>query len=142
MPIVFMTVGYITGIIWGLYLKINIVPIIFLLFGGFYLFSKKLYKLNKYKYGIAILGAFAIIASIQITTLEKKFNILYDGKSEIVASGIIVSDGKDTKYKTAYTVKVKSVDGDKKYNGTYLTIYVSKDEKLDYGKQISFTRNI
>ncbi len=82
-PIIFITVGYIVGIIWGLYLNTSIAPVIFFIIGAFFLFLKKSRKLIKYKYIITIMGLIAIISNAQIMSLEKKFDKLYFGKEEI-----------------------------------------------------------
>ena len=59
-PLIFMTVGYIIGFIWGLYFNINIVPIIFLLIFILYVFRKKIVKLGKYKTSLALMIIFMI----------------------------------------------------------------------------------
>lgn len=56
--------------------------------------------------------------------------------------GIITSEGKETDYKTVYTLKVETINGDKKYKNTNLNLYVEKGENLEYGKKISFIRRI
>lgn len=92
-PIIIMTVGYITGIIWGLYLKINIVPIILLIiFVGlvikalltikgktFEWVSEHLgsFVIKKRKKQIIFFLIFLIISNIQINYLENKFKNLY-----------------------------------------------------------------
>lgn len=82
-PIIIMTVGYITGIIWGLYLKINIVPIIFLIILGFVLILKKYKKIKKYSSKIILFLIFLVISNFQINYLENKYNKLYLGVNDV-----------------------------------------------------------
>lgn len=60
---VMMTVGYITGCIWGLYLDLNIIPIVFLC-----IFA--LYKANHRGYVIAFI-VFMIIARVRVRLFGK-----------------------------------------------------------------------
>lgn len=71
-----IAVGYITGIIWGLYLKVNIVPIFFLLVLGVVL-AKKISYINKYKWYVVIFIITMCISYVRINFLEKKFDNLY-----------------------------------------------------------------
>ena len=75
-PIIIMTVGYITGIIWGLYLKINIIPIIFLtILVGILKKDKKM--------SIIFFLIFLIISNTQINYLENKYKKLYEGINNV-----------------------------------------------------------
>lgn len=79
----FITVGYIIGILWGLYLKVNIVPIIFLCLFGLILLKNKLKIINKYTLSIAILLIMVLVSNLQVTNLENKFNTLYKDIEEV-----------------------------------------------------------
>lgn len=57
-------------------------------------------------------------------------------------SGVVTSNGKETDYRTTYILKVESINGNKKYKNTYLNLYVKKGLKLEYGKKISFAREL
>lgn len=80
-PLEILTVGYIIGIVWGLYLKISIVPILFLCIGALLLYKRKIKATLLWYLVIAIILAF--ISNIQINTQENKFNNLYNGLDEI-----------------------------------------------------------
>lgn len=92
-PAVILVVGYITGIIWGRYLKTSIAPIIFLLFficQSIYMLVKNKDKsstfniyISKYKLYISFAFILAFISNIQIMHLENKFNTLYSNIQEI-----------------------------------------------------------
>ena len=56
--------------------------------------------------------------------------------------GIITSDVKSTTYKNTYSIKVESINGNKKYKDTNLYVYTKPDEFIKYGKKVSFTRRI
>ncbi len=92
-PLILITVGYITGIIWGLYLNLNIAPIIFFVFGGYLVLLKKSQRLISYKWVIVAMGAAAIISNVQVRNLEDKFDTLFTNEEEIEVTGVIVTDG-------------------------------------------------
>ncbi len=139
-PLIFMTVGYIIGFIWGLYFNINIVPIIFLLIFILYVFRKKIVKLGKYKTSLALMIIFMIISNIQTLYLENKFSTLYQDNQEIEIIGVITKEGQEKEYKTEYEIKVESINGDEKYKNTKLILYVKNKEKIEYGKKVKLIR--
>ena len=139
-PLIFITVGYITGFIWGLYFNMNIVPIIFLSIFLIYLFRKKLSKLERHKINIFLMIIFMIISNIRILYLENKFNTLYKEAQQIEIIGVIKKEGQQNEYKTKYEIKVESINGDKKYNNTNLIIYIKNKEKIEYGKKVKLIR--
>ena len=110
-PLIWITVGYIIGIIWGLYLKISIAPIFFIFGGISILFIKaRIIDLNlikEYKFFIIAFFIFLIISNTQINFLENKHRSLYqqikDSKTEeIEVTGTVISDRKETTYKARY----------------------------------------
>lgn len=82
-PLLLITVGYITGIMWGLYLKTNIASIIFLVVVGGYVLLRKRYIINKYKMHIVLFVFCAILSYVQVNYLENRFNTLYENLSEV-----------------------------------------------------------
>ena len=145
-PLIWITVGYITGIIWGLYLKTSI-AFIFLLVGGIsILFIKtgiiELKRISKYRGLIISFLIVSVIANIHISYLENKHKNLYREIQEkdetIEVIGTVITDEKETTYKKNYTIKVESIDGDKKFQGTNLIVYTSKETTLRYGNKIRF----
>ena len=133
-PLIIITVGYITGILWGLYLEINIVPIIFIFFfGGIFLIKKK------YKLYLILFTIFILISNLQIKSSENKFNSLYSNLEKIEVTGIIVSSSKETNYKKSYEIKVLCINGDTKYKNTKLLVYIDKSLNLEYGKKVKLT---
>lgn len=133
-PLLIIVVGYITGDLWGQYLNISIVPIIFLFIIGFYSLARKKQKINKKK--IILFLIISIISNLQITHLEYKHNTLYQNLQKIEIEGVIIEGAKETTYKNAYTIKVKKINQSPKYKNTKLIIYTPKEEKIQYGRKI------
>ena len=82
-PLLIITVGYIIGELWGLYLETSMVPLCILGLGGALIFIKKRDFIKKYKLHIMLFVLFSIISFVQITILENKFDNLYNGISEV-----------------------------------------------------------
>lgn len=74
-----------------------------------------------------------LFSNIKITKLEYKFDNLYQGLNEAQIIGTIITNGEETEYKKVYTLKVESINKDKRYKGTNLIIYTSKKADLEYG---------
>lgn len=168
MTIFMLMIAYILGIIWGLYIK-NIVPL-FLIVIAIILIRKitnskniKKYKeikdykkfrkfkkfknLNKYikilipnKKLILILITFTI-SFTYICVLEKSFKTKYKNiKEKIKVEAIVISNVKEKEYKDEYIIKVKTINSNKKYDGTNLKLSIkSNKNKLEYGDKIIFT---
>lgn len=73
---------------------------------------------------------------MQINYLENKFNTLYTGLDEVEVVATIISNKKETSYKSSYTIKVESINKNRKYFGNNLIIYAEKDANLNYGDKI------
>ncbi len=147
MTILIIMIAYILGIIWGLYIK-NIVPLFFIIIAIILIKkTKKLKNLNRYikllipnKKLILILITF-ILSFTYICILERSFKTKYKNIQEnIKIEAIIVSNVKEKEYKDVYTIKVKSINENKKYNGTHLLLSIKNNNKqLEYGNKITFT---
>lgn len=147
MTILMIMIAYILGIIWGLYIK-NIVPLFFIIIAIILIKkTKKLKNLNRCikllipnKKLILILITF-ILSFTYICILERSFKTKYKNIQEnIKIEAIIVSNVKEKEYKDVYTIKVKSINENKKYNGTHLLLSIKNNNKqLEYGNKITFT---
>lgn len=157
-PIVVATLGYIIGIVWGLYLKINIVLIYAIITiilkvanqiikneekGKFKFISiKKILRYIKlildFK-SIIIIIIFSVISNIIIIQLNSKYENLYSGLEEVNIAGTIVDNGKNKEYKITYKLKIEKVNDKTKFQGTYLYIDINKNTKQNfkYGDYIS-----
>lgn len=136
-------IGYIIGIIWGLYLKASIV-FLYIILWLIYRIIHSQYKKRKFKilsikryfryiklfFKIHIL-IMIIISSFISNTIVKYLNYdylnAYQQSKEIKTTGIIISNKREGEYSDRYIVKLKN----KKY---YL--YVDKCNPLEYGDKV------
>jgi len=159
-PILITVIGYIIGILWGLYLHKSIVlfyfPIIVI-----YLIRKKIKEKSKEKLKrkfkllsfkryfryVKIIFKSNVIVLIIITSIisntivifkNNKYDNLYKDKENIKLIGIIVSNKKEKEYKDIYKVKVVNINDSSKYKNTYLYLSVNKklNNKIQYGDTV------
>ena len=133
-PILIITLGFIIGIMMGLYL--NIAPFIFLTL-IILIFTMKLIKIkskNKYiklvnvfiKNNIILLIlASAFLSSIYIQYYENKYDKVYNNfnKTEIIST--IVSNKKETEYKNTYIIELED------YNKIKFILRVAKNKNIE-----------
>lgn len=137
-PILIAVIGYIIGILWGLYLKINIIPIIFILLISLYI-TYKIKKENKYKNIIILITITTIISNLQITYLNKKYNTMYKENEEYKVIATVISKPQEKEYKNIYKIKIESINRNKKYANTHLLLNIKKNKiKIEYGDKITF----
>ena len=149
-PILIVVIGYIIGIIWGIYFKVSIFPFYFLLF-LIYIIIKLPYKKRKFKIlsikryfrYIKLIFKINIIITIIISSfisntiikiLENKYENLYHEGENLNISAIVIGNKQEKDYYDRYKIKV--TDG--KYKNTQLYINVSKKKQLEYGDKITF----
>ena len=150
-PIVIMVIGYIIGIIWGLYFDFSIVllyiPIYTII--TFKYNNKKQKKINflsikrylRYiklfltKQVIFLIVISSIISNTILIFQEKKYKNLYPEES-IMVEGIIVSNQEEREYKNRYKVKVLKVNTSDKYKCTQIYIEVKKEIDFQYGDKV------
>ena len=150
-PIVAITIGYIIGIILGLYCKISIALLYLFCFIIYSLFKKphskkfNLVSLKRYfRYVKLIITKKVFIIIILVSIISNTFTLYKNyefqktianlsGK-EIKTEGIIISNVKNKKYSDIYTIKIK----DKKF---YLNIKKTENIDLEYGDRINLTGN-
>ena len=148
-PIVVATLGYIIGIIWGLYFKTNIVS--FYAFTCIFLVAVKYFKRykrkKKFKFisiqkifryiklildfkSLIIIILFSTISNLTILGLNNKYKNLYEGLDEVRIIAKVVDNGTRKEYKTTYKIKIEKVNEDNKFKGTYL--YLDVNQKLEH----------
>ncbi len=160
-PIVVATLGYIIGIIWGLYLKINIVSFYILAF-IFLIVAKTISnfrnKTKKFKFisiskifryiklildfkSLVIIIIVSSISNLIIISLNSKYENLYAGLEEVEAIARVVDNGTQKDYKTVYKIKIEKLNAKTKYKATFLYLDVNKGSKtnLKYGDYIKLT---
>ena len=161
-PIVVATLGYIIGIIWGLYFKINIV-FFYALISIFLVLLKFLKSLiknkkvkRKFKFitiqkifryiklildfkSLIVIIVFSIISNFIVIYFNNKYENLYSSLELVNIIGKIVDNGTDKEYKTTYKIKVEKLNEDTKFKGTYLYLDISKNLgiNLNYGDYIN-----
>ena len=152
-PIVVMVIGYIIGIIWGLYFNFSIVLLYILttfLYGLKICFKNKKHKefqifsINRYVRYIKLILTKQIIFLIVISSIisntilifqENRYENLYP-EENIMVEGIIVSNQKEREYKNRYKVKVLTANDSNKYQSTQIYIEVKKDIQFEYGDKV------
>lgn len=154
-PILIAVIGYIIGIIVGLYLKNSIVffyfPITVIIFITKYLNKRqrhkfKLLSIRRYFRYVKMYVNFKVIIVIVISSIisntiviskNKQYDKIYNqlsNKESISFTGIIISEKQEKQYYDKYIIKTK-------YNERNLKFYiaVSKNIELKYGDQIKFS---
>lgn len=144
-PILIILLGYITGIIIGLYCKISIALfVIALLYIILRTKVQKDKKIKRYCKIFCIKKAIIIflISALISGTMTLKQNYAYENKfsnireEEFVA--VVVSNPKTKKYYTQYKVKIEKINNDKSYKNTYVYLNLKSTSNIKYGSIISF----
>lgn len=149
-PILVAVIGYMIGILWGLYFKFSIVFCYILILATYYIkknFFKihkehkfKLLSINRYirylklvldKKSIIILILLSIISNVIILKKNDQYENAYEEGKEIKIMCIVTGKKKEKQYYDLYQVKILD---SKKLN---LYIQVNKNsEELEYGDKI------
>ena len=155
-PLLVVAVGYILGIVWGLYCSCSIaflyaiiIPICIFI----KLISKsqkefKMFSLKRYFRYIKLFLKPKVIVFIIISSLisnsiviyqNKKFNSLYSNLKDVNLVGVIVSNPQEKEYKNVYKLKVQNVNGQKNFKNTYLLLNIknNKNLQIEYGDKVS-----
>ena len=152
-PIVVIVIGYIIGIIWGLYFDFSIV-LLYILITFLYVLKicfrskkhKKFQILSSYRYiryikliltkqVIVLIIISSIISNTILIFQENQYKNLYPEES-IMVEGIIISNQEEREYKNRYKVNVLTVNSSNKYHFTQIYIDVKKDVQLEYGDKV------
>ena len=143
-PIFIVLVGYVIGIIGGLYLKFSIVPFILLCFIIFNRIKKKHCKWIQYikifisKKVCLILISSCIISNTIILFQNHQYENLYQNIETEEFVGTIISDETRKEYKSVYTIKIENINKNAKYKNTKLILNVKEEGVLKYGDKIYF----
>ena len=139
-PVVIACIGYIIGILWGLYLKISIIPFCLCLdifLAGVYLINEKIKKYGKLlvNKAIIIFEICAIVGSFVIIYNENKYSDFYEENKHVKIYAVVLSEPQISDYYIKY--KIKITDG--KYKDRLLLLNVKQnkiDKFLEYGSKI------
>ncbi len=147
-PILVATIGYIIGILWGLYLKSSIVPFYILIIAIYYLIKnvpkrkRKFRLLSFYRYSrylkiiftkkiLLIIFIFSVISNNYILLKNKQYENTYQDGENIEIQGIIISQKIEKEYYNLYQIKI--------LNSKNLNLYIQVNKKiqeLEYGDKI------
>lgn len=126
-PILVALIGYIIGIIWELYFKINIAPIFIIII----LINKKNYKM------LIIILTSIVVSNIQIKTINKKYEEAYLSFTENeTLTGIVESLEKSNEFNNTYIIKITRPT---KY--TRMKLLLKTNKILEYGDKIEVKGN-
>lgn len=151
-PILVAIIGYIIGIIVGLYLQISVVPFyiaiiaIYEIYKKFFIHQKLKQKLNLFsikryfRYIKIFINSKIIIVLIIVSTISntvvliqnKKYEKIYEElsqKKKITLTGIIISNKEEKQYYNKYKIKIQN-------QNLRFYIIVDKNIKLEYGDKI------
>ena len=148
-----VTIGYIIGIIWGLYCKSSIV----LLYASIVLISIIINKIKRKKHRFKIISfsryikyiklvfdynvlilliIFSLISNIVVNNMNKKYENLYKGKEDISLVARVISNKKVEDEISTYTIKIVNLDNKKEYRNTKLILKTRGKVNLEYGDKI------
>lgn len=146
-PILVVTIGYIIGILWGLYFKPSIVLCYILSYTIYYLINTfykrkrkfKLVSFSRYKKYLKLIINNQVIIIIIISSIisntivifqNQKYENFYKDGETIEIQAIVTSSKKEKQYYNLYQVKLE--------NSKNLSLYiqVNKNQKLEYGDKI------
>lgn len=144
MTIFIVMIAWITGIIWGLYLNISIAYFIVAITILYIVIIKskkikKYFKVLRIRKILLIFIIFITCSYINIKLLENDYKNRYeDVNGEIKLIATVISNVQEKEYKDIYTIKVESINGNKKYSGTRLILNIKKKDNFEikYGDKI------
>ena len=154
-PLVVAVIGYIIGIIIGLYFKFSIV-LFFIPIGvvihfinkrkkrKFRLFSIRRYfryiKIYLNHKIILVIILLSIISNSIVLYKNKKYNSVYKLPEKIEVEATVVSNKQEKEYKNIYKIKIEKIN--KKYENICLYLSANKKIKLMYGDKIKVKRKL
>lgn len=127
-PILIASIGYMIGIILGLYFKsiaLFFVFIVCILFLNINKKVKRYFKVLVPKKAVYILIFFVIFGFMHISTLNKKYTDVYKINGIVEVTGII-ENIEHKEYSNKYIIRVKSLNG-KSYTNAKLILYTKKE---------------
>ena len=148
--ILIFLIGYLLGIIGGLYIKsiplLFILIIVLLVLYYIFLSTSILKKYRRYfkliikKEFIAVFLIGVLVSFFIVYLEEKKFDNLYNNDDELEIIATVIGEKKEKKYKISYKIRVDKISGKSdKYKNTNLLLNIKKTNEymdLKYGMQI------
>ena len=152
-PLLVVTIGYVIGIVWGLYCSCSI-AFLYVIFILFYILSKnsfnpqkklKLFSIKRYLRYIKIFLKFNVIAVLIITSMisniiiqkqNNRYNYLYKEIENVNLTGIIISNAKKKENTNIYKIKVEKINNNLKFKNTYLLLQLKNNLTVEYGDKV------
>ncbi len=154
-PILIILLGYVAGIIIGLYCKISIVlfviPLIFiniilkrLKINGRFINTLRHYtNILGIKKHVLVFTISLIIANTIVLVLNHSYETKFKNIEEAEFIGTVISEPKQKQYYLQYKIKLEQVNeknmNTKQYKNTCLYLNVNKGLELEYGDKIKFS---
>lgn len=147
-PILVVTLGYLIGIIIGLYCKISI-AFFMMIFIILYFAIENKAKRNIKRYCnifnmskiLIIFSISALIANTMVLIKNNLYETKYQGIEEASFIATIVSEPKIKQYSIRYKIRVESINQNTNFRNTYLYLNVKENSNLKYGDKIKFIGN-
>ena len=157
-PIVTISIGYIIGILMGLYFNKSIV-LFYLIFFIIYLihrFIRRKSKKNEFNFlsikrylrylkliltkkVILTIIIISVVSNLITIQLNKKYDTIYNElNNEIKIIATICSNKKEKQYKNIYKIKIEKINNNIKYKNIYLFLNTPKNINLEFGDKIQF----
>lgn len=150
-PILIILLGYILGIIIGLYCKISIaifiIPITIIYLVCVPINKKSSIQSQKLKHYLYIFNIkkliiifliSILISNTIVLILNTKYNSIFKNIEEAEYIAIIMEEAKEKQYSLRYKIKIESVNGNtKKYKNTYIYLN-TKTVNLKVGDKVKF----
>ena len=154
-PILIVAIGYIIGILWGLYFKFSI-ALLYIFLATIYVFIRlffnqkrkfKLLSFRRYLRYLKLIFTKNVLFLILITSIISNLIVLnkentrnnmqkyLNGIDKIKLEAVIVQDGTDKEYKDTYKIKT-NINNKKVY--FYLDVKKTIKQELEYGDKIYF----
>lgn len=125
-PVLIALIGYIIGILWGLYFKISVVLLFAILWSIYLLLRNNRYIKVFVNYKVMIIiTIFAITSNIIVNNLNNNYENRYKNIDKCQFEAIVVSSKKVRKYYVQYKIKVLSIDKNTKLKNTYLYLNIN-----------------
>lgn len=143
-PILIATLGFITGIIGGLYFNM-----VFFIFVGILAYTlqyiiklkyKRLMKVFITKNVVILFAISLLIGNIYISYLERTYEKIYNALEKVKVIGTVISEKEEKEYTDIYRIRVDKVNGEKVNYKDFLLSIKNNNSKvlIKYGDKIYF----
>ena len=155
-PLLVIVLGYIIGIVWGLYCKCSIALFYAIIIPSYVIAKKvtkskrkfKIFSIKRYYRYIKIFLKSNTVLTIIVSSFisncfviyqNNKYYNLYSNLNKVDLVGVIISNIQEKEYKKVCIIKIQSINGQIKYKDTFLLLNIKKSDntKIEYGDKIN-----